>query len=77
MGIAISKLRPAVLSQKTIEDLDEYRRFRHVVRNVYGFEFDLKRIEPLIDRLDSCYTRVKYELLMLADLLEQIADEQE
>ena len=52
MGIAISKLRPVVLSEETIDDLDEYRRFRHVVRNVYGFEFDFKRIEPLMDRLD-------------------------
>ena len=29
MGIAISQLRPRVLSAETIQALDEYRRFRH------------------------------------------------
>jgi len=44
MGIAWSDLRPQVLSTETISFLDEYRRFRHVVRNVYAFEFELQRI---------------------------------
>ncbi len=41
MGIAISQLRPRVLSAATIQALDEYRRFRHVVRNVYAFENEI------------------------------------
>ena len=33
----IKNIRPAVLSQETCQMLDEYRAFRHVVRNVYAF----------------------------------------
>ena len=43
MGIALPQVRPEVLSAGTIKALDEYLRFRHVVRNVYAFEFDPER----------------------------------
>jgi len=33
-------IRPAVISTETGTRLDEYRRFRHVVRNVYTHRFD-------------------------------------
>ena len=75
MGIALSQLRPRVLSAATIQALDEYRRFRHVVRNVYAFEFDVTRIEPLIESLRSSFTEVQSELLAFAEFLEQLADE--
>lgn len=63
MGKAIDNLRPPILSAITIEQLDEYRRFRQVVRNVYGFEFERTRIEPLVNSLEQCFTNVKNELL--------------
>lgn len=75
MGRAISQLRPPVFSAETILALDEYRRFRHVVRSVYAFEFELTRIQPLIGNLRSCFTKVENELLAFAELLEQLADE--
>jgi hypothetical protein len=64
-----------VLSAATIQALDEYRRFRHVVRNVYAFEFDATRVEPLIDNLRSSFIEVQNELLAFAEFLEQLADE--
>ena len=75
MGKNFSQLRPRVLSVVTIQALDEYRRFRHVVRNVYAFEFDAIRVEPLIESLRSSFTEVQSELLAFAELLEQLADE--
>ena len=35
-----ARSRPAVISTETGTRLDEYRRFRHVVRNVYTHSFD-------------------------------------
>ena len=75
MGKALPQVRPRVLSAETIQTLDEYRRFRHVVRNVYAFEFDATRLEPLIEKLRSSFTEVQRELLTFADFLEQLADE--
>ena len=37
----IPDIRPAVISEVTYEALDEYRGFRHVVRNIYAFQLDL------------------------------------
>jgi hypothetical protein len=36
MTVEIAGVRPAVISAETAHGLDEYRRFRHVVRNVYA-----------------------------------------
>jgi len=75
MGSALSELRPRVLSAATIQALDEYRRFRHVVRSVYAFEFDATRVEPLINNLHSSFIEVQNELLAFAEFLEQLANE--
>ena len=36
--------RPAVIADTTREVLEEYLRFRHVVRNLYAFELDPQRL---------------------------------
>ncbi len=74
MSLDILTTRPKVLSQETSESLDEYRRFRHVVRNVYAFNLDVTRIRPLIERLHSIFIQVQRELLAFADLLDRIAE---
>ena len=45
MATQLPRIRPAVFSKETIKRLDEYLRFRHVVRHVYAFEFDPQRIK--------------------------------
>ena len=74
MSIDISQTRPQILSIETVQALDEYRRFRHVVRNVYTFELDAERLKPLIEKLSFYFTQVQDELLAFANLLERIAD---
>lgn len=41
----ISGVRPAVISESTCAHLDEYRGFRHVVRNVFTFKFEPVKIK--------------------------------
>ena len=76
MGTALSPIRPAVLSQEAIRRLDEYLSFRHVVRNIYAFEFDLERIERLVRRLRPSFEQVRAELLAFADFLESVAQKE-
>ena len=52
--------------------LDEYLRFRNVVRNIYAFELDRERLGKLVDRLNSCFDKVRKELLTFADFLERV-----
>jgi hypothetical protein len=42
----IPEIRPAVMSTETGTRLDEYRRFRHVVRNVNTHRFDPAERKP-------------------------------
>lgn len=51
MKLHINGIRPAVLSKTTFEKLDEYRRFRHLVRNIYGFNLLPDKVEVLLDGL--------------------------
>lgn len=73
MGIEVAGGRPAVLSAEAVRSLDEYLRFRHVVRNVYAFTFDLERIERLVRRLQPAFETVRTDLLAFADFLERLA----
>ncbi len=72
MTVDYPQVRPVVLSKKTADQLDEYLRFRHVVRNVYTFSLDIERIALLVDRMKPVYDQVKIELLRFADFLEQV-----
>ena len=75
MNLNLPKVRPPVLSSGSIEQLDEYLRFRHVVRNVYTFSFDPERIGRLVKELESVFDQVQSELLAFADFLEKVGAE--
>jgi ribonuclease HepT-like protein len=75
MTVEVPGLRPGVMSRETIAALDEYRRFRHVVRNVYAFEFDPMRIEQLVVKLRPAFLRARAELEAFAVFLEGLAEE--
>jgi hypothetical protein len=62
MAGEISDRRPSVLSRATLQCLDEYRGFRHVVRNVYAFNLRPSRLKELVDELQPCYNRVKRQV---------------
>ncbi len=74
MAAEIPGVRPPVLSLETRDRLDRYRGFRHVVRNVYTFNFDVGQIEVLIKQLSSTLEQVSRDLLGFADFLEQLAE---
>ncbi|MFA5787793.1 MAG: hypothetical protein WDA71_12570 [Actinomycetota bacterium] len=74
MATAVPKLRPPAISAETAGGLDEYLRFRHVVRNVYAFELDAERLESLVGGLRSLFDRVRSELMAFAEFLDQLAE---
>jgi hypothetical protein len=72
MQIEITGLRPAVLSPKSVDVLDEYLRFRHVVRNIYTFQFDAGRLEGLVNKLRPSFHIVAKELQDFSDFLNKL-----
>lgn len=70
MAEEVTEVRPAVISDSVRLGLDEYRGFRHIVRNVYTYKFDSGRIDKLAERAGPLFTRLRAELLAFADFLE-------
>jgi hypothetical protein len=68
----LAGVRPSVISVGTAEGLDEYRRFRHVVRNVYAEHLDPTRIGKLVEGLAGLWERINSELTQFAGFLESV-----
>ena len=52
MTIEIKSIRPQVISEDLAAELDDYLSFRHVFRNIYGFELKGERLDRLVDKFD-------------------------
>lgn len=73
MSATIDGVRPAVIRPETRYCLDEYRGFRHVVRNVYTFSLRPARLKELTGELRACYEATARDLEKFAGFLEQLA----
>jgi len=73
----IQETRPALISDKSASTLDELRRFRHLVRNVYAFNLIPEKMKPLVSSLPELWPRLRAELLAFADFLEDVAQASE
>jgi hypothetical protein len=62
--------RPAVISQDIAVAADEFRRFRHLVRNVYTIDLAPERMAGLMSTLPEIWPKLRAELLAFADYLE-------
>ena len=62
VALEIDEIRPAVISHQTRKDLEELLRFRHIVRNIYGFELEPGRIETLITLTLGLHPRFTKEI---------------
>jgi len=48
----IGTMRPQVITEDLHDQLDEYRAFRHVFREAYGFELKWKYMKPLVESFE-------------------------
>ena len=55
--------RPAVWSHSLFLDLDEYRKFRHLVLHTYNIDLDGKRVQELAVNLESVFARIKEDVM--------------
>ena len=62
MMLDVPGLRVSVISTETAQKLNHYRSFRHVFRNVYGFELSFKKIKELIELLPDTSMSLKKDL---------------
>jgi hypothetical protein len=55
MGTDLEKVRPAVLDHETVRHLEEYLSFRHLFRNIYGFDLNWERCRELLSDLPAAF----------------------
>jgi len=72
MSCEKEEIRPAIISIDSYSFLDELRRFRHLVRNVYTFNLVPGKIEPIIVTFPDSWSKLQDEMLAFAEFLEQI-----
>ncbi|MBM4372043.1 MAG: hypothetical protein FJ098_10345, partial [Deltaproteobacteria bacterium] len=73
MAMEIAEVRPAVIGRDTLRRLDEYLRFRHLFRNVYGFELEQDRVLELCRGMAGVWTVVEADLGRFMRFLRQLA----
>jgi len=62
MATDIEGVRPAVLDRETARQLDEFLRFRHLFRNVYGFDLEWERCRELFGELPVVLAALEQQL---------------
>lgn len=75
MAAELTDLRPAVIQYETRLCLDEYRAFRHLVRNVYTFNLKPSRLEELAKEVQQCFRLVFKDLSDFIHFLHKLETE--
>ncbi len=73
MARPAADIRPAVIQPQTAAKLDEYRKFRHLVRNVYTSRLDAARMSDLMIELGPLWDQVAADLKSFADFLDELS----
>lgn len=70
MTLSIPGVRPPFLSQKTAGKLDEFRAFRHVFRNVYGFNLVQERITELVNQFPGVVRSMEKDIGLFIETMQ-------
>jgi len=73
MSFELEDVRPAVIRTETAARLDEYRKFRHRIRNIYATNLDPDRMAPLVAGLVPLWPAIRQELAAFAAFLADLA----
>ena len=72
MAIEIPGVRPAVISTSLKEELESYRGFRHIVRNVYSYHLRPEKMAPLMEKLRAVFVSAEKDITAFAEFLQSI-----
>ena len=75
MATNIETVRPAVLDCTTAQQLNEYLRFRHLFRNIYGFDLEWERCRELLRDLPAVFERLAQQLAAFDEFLHTLEHE--
>ena len=74
MGREMQGIRPALFSEETGKVMDELRRFRHRIRDIYYFNLVPERIKALVEKLPRLSDEINTSLQDFAQFLDRVSD---
>ncbi|MBF0099306.1 MAG: hypothetical protein HQK77_00210 [Desulfobacterales bacterium] len=74
MTLKVNGIREQVISDKTYEILDEFRRFRHFKRYYFDFSYDWDKLEFLKKKFDTLRIAIKQDINSFNDFLDKLKD---
>lgn len=72
MAVSVEAIRPPVIDEMLENQLEEYLRFRHLFRNIYGFDLKWERCQPLVKQLDKTFRDLKEQIDCFENFLGSI-----
>jgi hypothetical protein len=69
VSLDLPGLRPPVITTTTQNLLDDYRSFRHRIRNIYTYHIEPKKVEALVIKLPEMYASVRADMDRFLDFL--------
>lgn len=72
MSWEIPKVRPAIISLELAEELDEYRRFRHMFRHAYGSELRWRKMQPLVKGIPAVIAGIEDAYQRTISFIEEL-----
>jgi hypothetical protein len=75
VAIEIPQVRPAVITKSLRDELLDYLAFRHLIRNVYPFDIDEKRVDNLLAKLPTVHGQLSQELSSFCSFLGQAGNQ--
>ncbi len=75
MALQLPDVRPPVIQAETRLALEEFLRFRHIVRHTYGHGLEWERVSALLDRFEDTYAAFIADVKGFIVFLEAMAAE--
>jgi hypothetical protein len=74
-GTELTDVRPAVIKAETLSLLEQYRKFRHRFRGIYGFELEWNAMKPLFEGAVSTMDVFVRDLEQFITFLQMVASD--
>ncbi|WP_027719449.1 hypothetical protein [Desulfovirgula thermocuniculi] len=77
MAVELEGLRPAVISRELMEELDEYRRFRHLFRHAYAGELRWMKMKHLAENMADIVSLLENKMAQFRTFIKNVITELE
>jgi len=76
MAREVTGVRPLVITSQTRQALEDFRKFRHLARHLYGFDLNWEEIRPLLQTAEPTIILLAKDLETFCLFLEELNEDE-